>query len=185
MTTSRIVAVLVVSAALGATAQLDAQQQQRRMGRGEMPRTEQQSRDTIRERELRTRIEEAFTTRLQAELGLTAEQATKTRVILERNGEARMRLEMEQRQLYGELSRQLRPGVAADSVEVGRLVNGLLVNRIGYAEAQRKELQELAATLTAVQRGQFLLMRDRLFQRAADIQQGRHPFGIGGMPPRP
>lgn len=183
MKIERIVTMLTVALALAATVPLEAQQPERRSRGGEFPR--QAERDTVRERELRVRIEEAFTKRLQAELGLTEELANRVRVTLERNGEARMRLEVEQRELYGELSRQLRPGVAADTAEVAKLVNGLLENRIAYAEAQRKELQELAGMLNAVQRGQFLLMRDRLFQRAADIQQGRRPYGIGGMPPRP
>jgi hypothetical protein len=85
----------------------------------------------------------------------------------------------DQEQLYRQaMAAQLRPGVAANRDSVSRLIDRLLALRISYAESFRQEDRELAAYLDPVQRGQFLVMRERLLervQRARDerLQNGR------------
>ena len=85
---ARVVAVLTAAATISGASLVTAQQQPRRLP---APRAEDpvpQSHDSVRARELRIQIEEAFTRRLQTELGLSEEQATRARVIMERNAQA-------------------------------------------------------------------------------------------------
>ena len=54
-----------------------------------------------------------------------------------------------------------------------RLVDALTTHRIAYAQTFRDEMRDLSAILNPVQRGQYLMMRDRLMQRVQELQQGR------------
>jgi hypothetical protein len=92
-------------------------------------------------------------------------------------------MERQERDLRQALNRQLRPGVAADADSVARLVDGLTEQRVAYAETFREEMREVAAILTPVQRGQYLLLRDRLMQRVQEIRQSRP--GARTSPPSP
>ena len=56
---------------------------------------------------------------------------------------------------------------------LARLVDALTSHRIAYAQTFRDEMRELSAILNPVQRGQYLMMRDRLMQRVQELQQGR------------
>jgi hypothetical protein len=87
-------------------------------------------------------------------------------------------LDMQERQLRGALANQLRPGVAANGDSVAKLVNALIAQRVALAQTFQDEMRELSAFLTPVQRGQYLLMRDRLMMQIEELrrqmqQQGR------------
>lgn len=131
---------------------------------------------------LRDRIEEAFQRRVREELGLTDDQATRTARVLTAWAGRREAIESEERGLRAALAAQLRPGIAAAADSVSRLVDRMTSNRVSYMESFRDEMRDLTPILTPVQRGQFLLMRDRLLQRVREMQQQRAPAG-GGRPP--
>jgi hypothetical protein len=71
------------------------------------------------------------------------------------------------------LAFQLRPGVAANSDSVAKLVESLTNHRVAYAQTFKDEMRELSGILNPVQRGQYLMLRDRLMQRVQELQQGR------------
>jgi hypothetical protein len=150
----------------------------------------------VRAQRLRQMIEARFGERLKEELGLTDDQAAKLKVSLATVASRRRAMEADERTMRQALASQLRPGVAANADSVGRLVESLTNHRIAYAQTFKDELRDLSTILTPVQRGQYLMLRDRLMQRAQDLRQGRAgPPGPGAMgqgmnrrrpvPPRP
>ena len=142
---------------------------------GEPPRIEQ----------LRRMIEERFADRLEADLGLTGEQATRVRTILSTWAAKRRVLEREERRLRQDLMGQLRPGVAADEALVSRTVDAMLDGRMAYVQSFKDELKDLTTVLNPIQRAQYLLLRDRLNQRVEEIRnqrQGGPAFRQRGIP---
>ena len=129
--------------------------------------------DPVRTERLRQLIEERFGERLKEELGLTPDQATRLRVTLAGLAARRRGMEQEERGMRLALAAQLRPGIAANADSVARLVDALTNHRVAYAQTFKDEMHDLTAILNPVQRGQYLLLRDRLMQRAAELQQGR------------
>lgn len=120
---------------------------------------------------LRGRIEEQFVRRMQVELGLSDETATRMQRVVTTWATRRRALEEEERRLRQALNLQLRPGVAANSDSVGTYVDELTANRVAYAQSFRDEMRELSPILTPVQRGQFQILRDRLLLRMQEVQQ--------------
>lgn len=130
---------------------------------------------------LRGQIEESFMRRATKELALTDDQAAKMSKIVQATGDRRRGLEEEMRRLQDALNSELRPGVAANADSVSRMIDRMGQNRVVYAESFRDELRELQPVLSPIQRGQYLLMRDRLLQRIRELQDNRPP--PGGTPP--
>jgi hypothetical protein len=130
--------------------------------------------DTTRPRaeELRARIEERFAQRVQEQLGLSDEQTAKLRATSREYGERRRVMESRERDLRVALTRQLRPGVAANQDSVARLTRALVDLRVDYAKTWRDEMNDLSY-LTPVQRAQLYVMRDRLLQRVQEIRDER------------
>src|SRR5207237_7285919 len=82
-------------------------------------------RDTAEAGRLRAQIEQRFSERVQQELKLTPDQATKLRASQERFGASRrdvMRQQFERRQA---LDDQMQPGVAANADSVRKLMDGM------------------------------------------------------------
>jgi hypothetical protein len=129
--------------------------------------------DPVRTERLRHLIEERFGERLKEELGLTPDQATRLRVSLAGLAVRRRGMEQEERGMRQALAAQLRPGIAANADSVARLVDALTNHRVAYAQTFKDEMRDLSAILNPVQRGQYLLLRDRLMQRVVELQQGR------------
>ena len=140
--------------------------------------------DPIRVERLRQQIETRFGERLKEELGLTTDQATRLRVALAGLAVRRRSMEQEERVMRNALAYQLRPGIAANSDSVGRLVEVLTNHRIAYAQTFKDEMRDLGAILTPVQRGQYVLLRDRLMQRIIEAQQERVQQRAPLRPPR-
>ena len=138
--------------------------------------------DPIRAERLRRQIEQRFADRLKEELGLTEDQASKMRVALATIGARRRGMEQEERQLRQALAFQLRPGVAANSDSVAKLVDALTTHRVAYAQTFKDEMRDLSAILNPVQRGQYLMLRDRLMQRVQELLQAR-AANRPGVPP--
>ena len=88
---------------------------------------------------------------------------------------------MAERRLRQALAFQLRPGVAANADSVAKLVDAITDHRVAFAQTFKDEMRELSATLNPVQRGQYLLLRDRLMQRAQELMQNR--LNQGAVPP--
>lgn len=129
--------------------------------------------DPIRAERLRQQIEARFGERLTEELGLSNDQATRLRVALAGLAVRRRSMEREERLMRQALAAQLRPGIAANPDSVGKLVDALTAHRITYAQTFKDEMRELATILSPVQRGQYLMLRDRLMQRIIEAQQER------------
>jgi Spy/CpxP family protein refolding chaperone len=128
-------------------------------------------------------VEERFALQVKEQLGLTDDQAGRLRGAMAGIADKRRTMERQERALRQALNRQLRPGVAADADSVGRLVDVLTELRVAYAETFREEMREVAAILTPVQRGQYLLLRDRLIQRVQEIRQSRQGAAARTSPP--
>lgn len=126
-----------------------------------------------RAEQLRRMIEDRFADRLTAELGLSADQASRTKATLVAWGQKRRNVERDQREARKQLAFAMRPGVAANDGAVTRLVDNLIAGRIAYAQTFRDELTELATVLSPVQRAQYVLLRDRLLQRVEEVRQQR------------
>lgn len=136
-----------------------------------------------RAEQLRQMIEQRFTERVKEALGLNDDQTAKMRGVQAMVAEKRRMLDMQERQLRGALANQLRPGIAANGDSVAKLVNALTVGRVAMAQTFQDEMRELSTILTPVQRGQYLLMRDRLMMQIEEMRrnaqqqmrQGRRP----------
>jgi hypothetical protein len=139
--------------------------------------------DPVRAQRLREMVEQRFAERLREDLGLSDDQTTKVRVTLGGLAAKRRGMEQDERRLRQALTFQLRPGVAANPDSVAKLVDALTNHRVAYAQTFKDEMRELAVILNPVQRGQYLLMRDRLMQRVQDVQQGRQQQPIGPFRP--
>ncbi|MBK6495244.1 MAG: Spy/CpxP family protein refolding chaperone [Gemmatimonadetes bacterium] len=130
---------------------------------------------------LRGQIEETFKRRAMKELALTDDQAARMSRVVQATGERRRLLEEEMRRLQDALDGELRPGVAANADSVSRMIDRMGQNRVAYAESFRDEMRDLQPVLTPIQRGQYLIMRDRLLQRIRELQDSRPP--AAGPPP--
>jgi siroheme synthase len=130
--------------------------------------------DPVRAERLRQMVEQRFGERVREQLGLTDDQAMKVRATLGQLAIRRRGMERQERAMRQALAFQLRPGVAADADSVARLVDALTNHRVAYAQTFRDEMRDLSAILNPVQRGQYLMMRDRLMQRVQELQQGRN-----------
>jgi len=125
-------------------------------------------------------IEQRFSERVKEALGLSDDQAARLRGVLAMVAEKRRLLEQEERSLRQALGYQLRPGIAANSDSVVKLVNGLTAQRVAFAQTFQDELRELSGFLNPVQRGQYLMMRDRLMMQVDELRRaqprpGRQP----------
>lgn len=134
--------------------------------------------------EMRQRIEERFTERVKTELGLTDEETARLKEVAGGWYDKRRAMEGEERDLRQALSGQLRPGVAANSDSVSRIVNQLLDLKVKYAESYREENKQLGF-LTPVQRAQYYSLRERLLDALKQARQARRPGGGGQRPGRP
>ncbi len=137
-----------------------------------------QDNDMQREERLRQAIETRFGATVREQLGLTDQQAMKLRETLRSNAVQRRQLVMRERELKQALAGQLRPGVAANADSVESLLDELLNEKVAYATSFRDEVREMDY-LTAVQRAQFLVLRERLMER---IQAAREGAGPGRRP---
>lgn len=131
-----------------------------------------------RERPVRVAVEDAFFSRADRALGLDDAQSARLKTVLTEWGAKRRAIETEERELVSQLSRELRPGVAADNAKVTATITKLLAARVSYAESFQGEMRDLEAFLTPAQRGQFLTMRDMVFRNVRALQERRTNDGV-------
>ena len=134
--------------------------------------------------EIRQRIEERFSERVKLELGLDDAQTAKLRQVAADWFAKRRAMEDDERDLRQALAGQLRPGVAANSDSVSRIVSQLLDLKVKYAESYREENKQLGF-LTPVQRAQYYSLRERLLDALKQARQLRRAGGGGQRPGRP
>jgi len=136
---------------------------------------------------LRQQIETRFAQQIQATLGLSDEQTVKLRGTFNTYAPKRRAMEQEERGIKRGLQGQLRPGIAANSDSVGKLVDRLLELKVTYAKSFVEEDREMAKFLTPVQRAQYQMLRERLMARIEEVRQQRQrqQLGPAGAAPRP
>lgn len=136
---------------------------------------------TGRAGQLRQQIEDRFAARVQEELGLTDQQASRMREVVGGYFVKRRRLEAEERRLRQVLAGELRPGVAANKDNVARTTGQLLDLKVRFAQTYKEEVTDLSGFLDPVQVAQFLILRERLLDRIREAMDARDQ---SGAPPR-
>jgi len=145
----------------------------------------QEPKDTAEAGRLRTEIEHRFSQRVQQELKLSADQATKLRATQERFGTRRRALMQQQMARRRALDDQMQPGVAANPDSVRKLMDGMRSGRAEMVKIEQDEDQEMAAYLNPVQRARYQHMRERLMQRVGEMRQMRRERGGTARRPGP
>jgi len=140
--------------------------------------------DTAEAGRLRAQIEKRFSDRVQQDLKLTSDQATKLRATQERYGTRRRTLMTQQMQRRRALEDQMQPGVAANSDSVRRLMDGVRAGRGEMFKIEQDEDQEMSGYLTPVQRARFQQMREQFMLRVGEMRREGRGIGRGrGMGP--
>lgn len=127
---------------------------------------------------LRQQIADRFAARVQEELGLNDQQASRMRDVVNGYFIKRRSMEADERRVRQALAGELRPGVAANKENVARLTNQLLDGKIRYTQSFKDEVRDLSAFLDPVQVAQFLVLRERLFDRIRAAQAGEDAPGL-------
>ena len=130
-----------------------------------LPLAAQRTDSAGRSDSLRHRIEERFAARVQQELNLTNEQATRLRATSATYGARRRELREQERRIKQALWQQLQPGVAANNDSVSRLTDAMIQRKLTSAQAARDEMNELSRYLNPVQRARLYVMREQLYHR--------------------
>jgi len=123
--------------------------------------------------QMRRQIEFRFGQQVQQTLGLTDQQAAQLRATFQTYSQQRRAMERTERALKQALQGQLLPGVAANSDSVARMTDQLLALKVTYAQTFVDENRDMARYLSAVQRAEFQVMRERLLARIEDIRRQR------------
>jgi Spy/CpxP family protein refolding chaperone len=130
--------------------------------------------------QMRRQIETRFGQQVQQTLGLTDQQAVQLRATFQTYSQQRRAMERNERALKQALQGQLRPGVAANADSVAKVTDQLLALKVTYAETFVDENREMAKYLSAVQRAQFQVMRERLMARIEEIRRQRQQMLMQG-----
>src|SRR5713101_2260308 len=142
----------------------------------------QQPGDTGAAGRLRAQIEQRFSDRVQDELKLTADQATKLRASQERFGALRRDLIRQQFERRRALDDQMQPGIAANSDSVRKLMDGMRAGRAEMVKIEQDEDQEMSGYLNPVQRARYQQMREQFMRRIVEMRMERREQR--GMAPR-
>ena len=147
--------------------------------------------DTAEAGRLRREIERRFSDRVQQDLKLTPDQATKLRATQERFGTRRRTLIQQQMQRRRGIEDQMQPGVPANSDSLRKLMDGMQTGRAEMLNIEQDENREMSGYLTPVQQARFQQMREQLMRRVGELRMrrregrgmGRGP-GMGAPGPR-
>ena len=171
----RLAAALLAVAAVSAAAPVGARAQ-----RGGPPPS---AADRQRlEAQVQPRLGEVVRRRLR----LTDEQAARLSATNRQFQGQRQQLALQERELRGELRRQLSADSAADQNRVGALIDDairLQRKRLDLVEAEQREL---AKFLSPVQRARYLTLQEQLRRRVDELRQGdaaRRRRRVGGIGP--
>ena len=147
-------------------------------------------RDTAEAGRLRAQIEKAFGDRVQQELKLSPDQATKLRSTQEQFGARRRSLMQQQMERRRALDDQMEPGIAANSDSVRKLMDGIRAGRAEMFKIEQDQDREMSGYLTPVQQARFQQMREQFMQRVGEMRREGRAQGFGrgqgmGAPGRP
>jgi len=143
--------------------------------------------DTAEAGRLRQEIERRWNERVQQDLNLSSDQATKLRATQERFGNRRRDVMQQQLERRRALANQMQPGVQGDSVAVRKLLDGMQTGRAEMLKIEQDQDREMAGYLTPVQRARYQQMRERFIQRIGEMRmERREGRGLGrpGLGPR-
>jgi hypothetical protein len=135
--------------------------------------------DTAEAGRLRAQIEKRFSDRVQQDLKLTSDQATKLRATQERFGTRRRTLMTQQMQRRRALDDQMQPGLAANPDSVRKLLDGMRAGRADMVKIEQDEDREMSAYLTPVQQARFQQMREHFIQRVGEMHREGRGIGRG------
>jgi len=135
--------------------------------------------DTAEAGRLRAQIEQRFSERVQQDLQLTSDQATRLRATQERFGARRRTLMEQQMARRSALENQMQPGVAANSDSVRKLMDGMRAGRAEMVKIEQDEAQEMSAYLTPVQHARYQRMREQFIQRVGEMRREGRGIGRG------
>ena len=146
-----------------------------------------QRNDSAEAARLRAEIEKRFSDRVQNELGLSADQATKLRATQEKFGAQRRAIMAQQFERRSALDEQMRPGRPAKADSVNKLLAGLRSGRADMLKLEQDQDEEMSRYLDPVQRAQYQQMRERFVQRVGEMRMQRRDRGAYGYQrgPRP
>lgn len=142
------------------------------------------ARDSAVRDQLQQEIERRFGAVVQRQLGLTDDQASKLRATEERFRPRRRAIMREQLLLRMGLQDQMRPGEAANSDSVRRLMDGMQANRSELLRIEQEQDREMSGYLTPVQRARYQMLRERLVQRLQEVRRERAGQGAGRAAPQ-
>ena len=134
--------------------------------------------------QLRQQIRERWNARVRQDLNLSDDQAAKLQGTEQKFTQQRADLAQRQRAINEGLRGQLRPGVAANSDSVRKLMDARDRNRAALGEIDRNENREASGYLTPVQQARYQMMREQLRRRIQEIREqrrGRGGRGGGGI----
>ena len=135
---------------------------------------------------LRQMVMERFLQTFHEQAGLTDEQDQKFRDVFRHAMEQRQAAQHDEQALWRALEDQMRPGVAANTDSVNKLLDGIIAQRAAEVDLLRSENQQLAQFLSPVQRAQFALMWQHFQQQVQDIMRRRLQLRAGpGRRPTP
>ena len=130
--------------------------------------------------QLRQQIRERWNARVRQDLNLSDDQAAKLQGTEQKFTQQRVDLAQRQRGINEGLRGQLRPGVAANSDSVRKLMDARDRNRAALAEVDRNENREVSGYLTPVQQARYQMMREQLRRRIQEIREQRRARGGRG-----
>jgi hypothetical protein len=135
-------------------------------------------------------ITERFMENYRQQAGLSPEQNQKFRAVAQRSFEQRRERQQKERDLWNALESQMRPGVAANSDSVSRLLDAIVTSRAAAIDQAKADQKEFSTFLSPVQRAQLFLAFERLqrnietqVQRRLQMMQGGGGGGAGALPP--
>lgn len=133
---------------------------------------------------LRQQIRQRWNAQVRRQLDLTDDQAAKLQATEDRFLTRRRVIALRQRAVMEALRDQLRPGAAANSDSVRKLMDAREENRAGIAQIERDEGKDMAAYLSPVQLARYQLMRQRLQERITEMRRQRRDRWLGPGAPR-
>jgi hypothetical protein len=123
--------------------------------------------------QLMKQVTERFLENFRQQAGLTPEQNQKFRALSQRSFDQRRERQQKEQELWRALQMQMRPGIAANTDSVTRLLDAILASRAAAVEELRADHKEYAAFLSPVQRAQLFLAFERLQRNVQMLLQQR------------
>jgi hypothetical protein len=134
---------------------------------------------------LRQEVLDRYRTRAHELLGLSTDQAVKFDSTQSRAWAQRRQYMMDRRRINMALQDQMRPGVAANSDSVGRLLDARRQVTQSLFKVDDQEDREMAGFLSPVQRAQYQEFRQRFRERIAEaVRNNRGGMMRPGLGPR-